>query len=134
MMHWPHWLDAIDHVLANSDMNVVVIGQVTSPNDPGFVFPWIEHPKAINLVGQVVNMIDVFHIVNEAKGIVTTSNGLSMWSIIKKKPALVACNQIIRPSAEYYYNWIHHQPNLVLDSNVCLEDFKESFFKWQKTL
>lgn len=132
--HWPHWMKALEWMAETSGMNIVLVGQITSSGDPDYVFPWIEHPRIINLVGQTQNMSDVLHIANEAAGIVTTANSLSMWSIIKKKPALVVCHLLIKLLAIYYYNWINYGTNTVLDHETSLEQFKESFGVWINTV
>jgi|688.fasta_scaffold55625_5 hypothetical protein len=122
--HWPHWIKAIDYVLKNTLLKVVLIGELKSMYDENFLFPWIEHPNLINLVGQTPSMIDVFHIMGKSIASITTSNGLSMWSIVSKKPSLVVCNQIINnTNVKYYYNWINHDPNTLLDTEASFEHF-----------
>lgn len=125
--HWNHWIDALRWVLDNHNFRVVLTGQLTSGSDHRFKFPWIDHPNLFNMVGQTESMFEVLRIMQGAKGVVTTSNALSMWSIATKIPALVVCNQIIKERAFYYYNWIHHEPNVVLESTSTLEDFKVNF-------
>lgn len=122
--HWPHWIEALNFVLDNSPMKVVLIGQLKSMYDDSYVFPWVEHSNLINLVGQTPSMIDVFHIMKQSAGVITTSNALSMWSIVSKKPALVVCNQGIHKVAPYYYNWIHHEPNIVMDCTTTMSEFR----------
>lgn len=128
--HWPYWMEALNWILDNTDLNIVLIGQLTSDFDLRFKFPWIEHPKLINLVGQIDNMIEILHIVKNSKYIITTSNSLSMFSIVFKKPALVVCNQIIKEKANYYYNWIKYDPNVVLDFSISLDDFMQQYLKF----
>lgn len=125
--HWPYWVELIYWLLDNCDKRIVLIGQLTSKQDHRFKFPWIEHPNLINLVDQTESMLDVFEIVENSEYTITTSNSLSMYSIIKQKSALVICNQIIKQNAFYYYNWIHHKPNTVLDYTVSLAEFKDHF-------
>lgn len=122
--HWPFWMEALDFVLNNTTLKVVLIGQLKSMYDDQFIFPWVEHRNLVNLVGQTSSMIDVFHIMAKAEGVISTSNGLSMWSIVTNKPSLVVCNQIIQNSpVKYYYNWINHSPNLLLDHETEIDTF-----------
>lgn len=125
--HWPYWVQCLEWVLENTNKKIVLVGQLTSGSDHRFKFPWIEHSNLINLVGQLDSMVDIFYLMNYADYCITTSNALSMYSIISDKPSLVVCNQIIKERALYYYNWIHHKPNQVLDANIGLEQFKTSF-------
>lgn len=125
--HWPYWVDAIYWLLDNCDKKIVLLGQLTSKIDHRFKFPWIEHPNLINLVDQTDSMFDVFKLVDRADCVISTSNALSMYSIITNKPSLVVCNQIIKENARYYYNWINHKPNKILDCDISLTEFKDSF-------
>jgi hypothetical protein len=125
--HWPHWVPAIEWMAENTDRNIVMVGQLFSEADPEYKFPWIEHPRIINLVGQTQNMPEVLHIANQAERIVSTANGLSLWSIINDKPALVMCHLLIKMLAPYYYNWIHGGRNSVFDHEASLDDFKKAF-------
>jgi hypothetical protein len=125
--HWPFWMEALEWILENTNKKVVLIGQLMSRMDHRFKFPWIEHPNLLNLVDQTPSMMDVYHLMNKASYVITTSNSLSMYSIITNKPSLVVCNQIIKEMANYYYNWIHYKPNHVLDCNVSLAEFKDCF-------
>ncbi len=128
--HWPHWVEAIEWIAENYGYNIVLTGQLTSSADPNYKFPWIEHPKITNFVGQTQTMVDVLHIANWSKGIVTTSNGLSMWSIIKNKPAFVACHRILESHGKHYSQWIRHEPNKILETEATLDRFKEEFNLW----
>lgn len=128
--HWPHWMDALKWSLDYFREKVVLVGQLLSPSDRTFRFPWIEHPNLINLVDQTHNMTDVLHLMGMSKFVVTTSNALSMWSIISNKPAFVCANQIIKERAEYYWHWIHHRPNLVLYPVADLQDFEHEMKDW----
>lgn len=121
--HWPHWTDALEWVSENTEWQVVVVGKEEFPTPP----------RVLNLVGQTKSMLDVFHLSLQAKGIITTSNALTMWSILKKKSSLVVCNQIIKEKTPYYFNWINSEPNTVLE-DVTLQQFKDEFKKWSETL
>lgn len=133
--HWTYWLDALSYVLDNCSHKVVLVGQSRSLYDVDYKFPNIEHTNLINLVGKTSSMIEVLHIMNQATCVLSTSNALSMWSIVTRKPALIVCNQIIDNSVvRYYYNWINHEPNLLLNSNTALSEFKTSFLAFEKRI
>jgi hypothetical protein len=127
-MHWEYWMEALDWVLENTTLGIVLIGNKTSEFDPNFRFPQVNNPRVINLVGQTESLLDVFHIMKGAEGVITTSNSLSMWSIVTKKPALVVCHKLIRTS--YFYQWINYPPNHVLNVAINLEDFKKECAVW----
>ena len=125
--HWPYWMECLEWSLEKTNKKIVLVGQLTSGSDHRFKFPWIEHPNLINLVGQTDSMIDVFHLMNNCDFCVTTTNALSMYSIIINKPSLVVCNQIIKERSLYYYNWIHHLPNSILEADASVREFKDCF-------
>lgn len=122
--HWPYWLEGLNYIIENSPVKIVLVGKIKSGIDLDFLFPYLEHPNLINLVGQTPNMSDVLHITNKSSGIISTSSGISLYSITNNKPNLVVCNQLIKKSSLYYYNWIHHPPNIVFDCDLTLENFK----------
>lgn len=132
--HWPHWMAALEWVLENYNKKIILIGQLVSEFDARFKFPWISHENLLNMVGQTKNMFDVLRIMAGSQGVVTTSNCLSMWSILNNKPSMVICNQYIKEKSLYYYNWIHHNPNTVFDFELSLEDFKTNFDSWFQKL
>jgi hypothetical protein len=126
-MHWEHWMPALEWLVDVVDCKIVVVGTPTSIYFPDFVHPKFSHPKIIDMVGKTKSILDVFHIMEGAKGVITTSNSLSMWSILTKKPALVMCNKVIQKT--YFYNWINYPLNRVLCSDATLADFKQEFTK-----
>jgi len=92
-----------------------------------------------NLVGETESMVDVFHIASQCEGIITTSNCLSLWSIMTNKPALVVMNKHLsnpgdRKAFNFHRNWIEHEPNTLVDYNCTPNEFMETFKKWEKTL
>jgi hypothetical protein len=56
-MHWPHWGEALNWLLENTDKNIVLVGEMppAGANKPVW-FPFIEHPRLMNLVGQTKSM------------------------------------------------------------------------------
>lgn len=125
--HWPHWNAALQHVLEKTDKNVVIVGEMPdagNSTDGLKELYGLEHPRVTCIVGQTRTMLDVLHIANDASAIVTTSNALSCWAVLKKIPAVVACNRVIKSYTPYYYNWIKTAPSVVLDHDTTVEDFK----------
>lgn len=115
--HWQHWGEALDWLTKTTNKNIIVVGEQGSAELP------LHHPKVKNLMGQTKSMLDVYHIANKADWIVTTSNSLSIWSILKNIPATVICNKVIKFDTPYYYNWIKAGENTVLDQDASFEDF-----------
>jgi len=123
-LHWRCWIDAIKWISDHTEWKIVVVGKEEFPTPS----------RVINLVGKTKSMLDVFSLALQSKGIITTSNALSMWSILKKKPSLVVCNKIIKEKTPYYYNWVRSEPNTVLESDITLQQFVNEFDKWSETL
>lgn len=125
--HWPHWMDALTALIDHDERDIVVVGEMTPDFEKWYDLDLMEHPKVRNLVGQTQSMIDVLHILNWADQYVGTCNALAYWSLIKKKPALVACNNIIKPATPYYYNWLNHGTVKLLDHDASLDALISSF-------
>lgn len=123
--HWPHWMEALDWILEETEWDVVVAGAryVYSPvGESNFVFPELpEHERLTVMVGKTQSMTDVFALADACQGIVTTNNCLSMWSVITDKPALVVHTKREYP---YFHNWIDYGRNKVLPFGTSLEEFK----------
>lgn len=132
--HWPHWTEAITRIADESDLKVVLVGQIRNACDPDYVFPWIDHPNVLNLVGQTPSMIDVLHLARLATGVVTTSNCLSLFSVPENKATLVACHQLLKTKGAYFHTWISVEPNTVLESDTTLDEFVEVFKRWRSDL
>lgn len=133
--HWPFWFNALEWIVDNTKWDITVIGQRTGGmRGQGFIFPDMEFPGRVkNKVGKTKSMLEIFSMANRCKGIITTSNCLSMWSVISKTPALVICNKL-NLTHDYYNGWINHPPNTLLGVNICFETFKKRFREWEKTL
>ncbi len=127
--HWPHWVEAVNWMLENIDGKIVMVGQLTSITDPTFKFPWIDHPKLVNLVGQTESMVDVFHLMAGANGLVSTSNSLAIWSLLTNKPALIVSNQIVN-DRKYFCEAINQEANTVVSSTIDLAAFEILFRNW----
>jgi hypothetical protein len=126
--HWPHWHEALKWVLDNTGYKVVMAGELPPEgSDPPAWFPLVDDERVVNIVGQTKSMTDLLHIASRASLIVSTCNALSVWSILKKVPAIICCTKVIKPNSPYYYNWINHSPNIVVDHDNELSVFKEAF-------
>lgn len=119
--HWPHWKGACDWLEGNFGIPVVMAGELTEDRQDWF--PLGVGDKVVNIVGQTKCMTDLLHIADRAAMLVTTSNSLSVWSAARGIPALVVCNKIIKDRSPYYYEWICHGNNRVLDYDTTLDDF-----------
>jgi hypothetical protein len=125
--HWPYWKGAIDFMLESCPLPIVLAGEIPPKgSDAPDWFPFVEHKKVLNLIGQTRAMTDLLHIANRAQGIVTTCNALAYWAIIAKKPAVVTCNRIIKVRTPYYYNWLNYW-NVLLDHEATLDEFEQAF-------
>lgn len=125
--HWPHWREALEWMMNHTDLKIVMAGELPPKDtEPPHWFPYVEK-QVINIVGQTNCMTDLLHIASGAKAIVSTNNALSIWSILKNIPSIICCTKIIKERSKYYYNWINHAPNQLVDWNADLKVFKEQF-------
>lgn len=132
--------------LVNTDWNIVLIGQnIYNHMIIGDIpFPLKIHKEdkfdnLQNLIGKTESMIDVLNIAQQCDGIITTSNCLSMWSIISNKPALVILNNVLSNPKDhialnFYKKWIDYKPNTLLNYDCTPNQFMEAFKKWETTL
>jgi len=128
--HWAFWFNAIEWV-SERDWEVIVVGQKNGGlRGRGFKFPDLSLLSVTDMVGKTASMTDIFALVNDCDAVLTTSNCLSMWSIISNTPALVICNKL-NITHDYYHNWIDHEPNTILKTNICFETFKKRFIEWE---
>ena len=140
--HWRFIPEALEWLLKNTDWNIVMVGQKKYDHAKWgeFEFPiFIKHPRLLDLVDKTESMIDVLSLVEQCKGIVTTSNSLSMWSAAAKKPTLVMLNTVLenpaKDTAVYYFRkWIEHDSNLLLSNWATLEDFEKAVEQWKASI
>lgn len=133
--HWIYWMLALEYVLEEHDIQVVLTGQLMSETDNRFKFPWIEHKNLTNMVGQTKSMFEVFDIVKQSRGVITTSGALSLFSEVFKKPSLVVCDQKIADDNPDKYKWIlGNKNNTVYDSDLALFSFEKEFVSWYDCL
>ena len=127
--HWPHWRAALEWILFNTDWHVVMVGKDGVPGspDPNFVTPRFQSPRVTDLVNKTPSMMDVLAMASSAKGIISTANALPIWCIIKKIPALVVYNLIIKDKAPYFYEWYKSEPIITLESDSGIGEFTEGF-------
>jgi len=140
--HWHYIPDALDWLLAETDWNIVLIGQEKyhHAKHGDMEFPlFVKHDRVLNLVGKTNSMVDVFAACEKCDGILTTSNSLSMWSIVAKKPAIVFLNGMLDNPLEgtsfhYFKKWIDIEPNTFIRFGDDLPTFKKVFLLWQQQL
>ena len=142
--HAPLIPEILVWLVDQTDWNIILIGQEKFQHSYLGEQPFPlkitdEHKNLQDLVGKTESMMDVFHIARQCEGIITTSNCLSIWSILTNKPALVLMNKLCTYTAgrkvlEFHRNWIDHKPNTMLDYDCNPQQFMETFGKWEKTL
>lgn len=142
--HAPLIPEILVWLVDQTDWNIILIGQEkfyhSYLGEQSFPLNITdEHKNLQNLVGKTESMMDVFHIAKQCEGIITTSNCLSIWSILASKPALVLMNKLCTYTAdrkvlEFHRNWIDYKPNTMLNYDCNPQQFMETFRKWEKTL
>jgi len=138
---YSHWNDIekiLTWLLEETDWNIILIGQDKTRHWTGEVHPFpfeMSHPRLKNLVGKTSSMNEVFKIADKCNGIITTSNCLSIWSIVSKKPAMVLINGLLHnpgnPSLKFFRDWIDYSPNILLDFGTDLEGFQKKFKRFR---
>ena len=136
--HWVHIPEVAAFLANKTDWNIVLIGQERTLcpfYNEYWDFPLeVDHPKVLNLVGKTKSMVEVLSIAEKCEAIVTTSNCLSLWSIISNKPALIMMNAKLTTPAVighvYYQEWVKHPPNTLVDCGHNFEDFLKIYEDW----
>jgi hypothetical protein len=142
--HCPLIPEILSWLVSESKWNIIMTGQKTFYNAASGEQPFPlniedDHPNLQNLVGETESMLDVFHIASQCKGVVTTSNCLSHWSIMVNKPTLVLMNEHCtnadkRKVTKFHRDWVEYEPNTMLNYDCTPNQFMETFEKWEKTL
>lgn len=125
--HWPHWQEALKYLVDHADQDIVVVGETPSDVAAVFDLDLLDHPRVTCLLGQTRSMVDVLHIASWADRMVTTCNALAYWSQLRNIPAVVAANRLIRPATPYYYHWLKHARNGMLEHDDDFDRFRSSF-------
>lgn len=116
--HWPHWNEATDW-LADREVKCVLVGaerRLTGDND-----------NLINLTGQVPTMGHVLALANRAGGIISTSNSLSLWSVMTGKPAVIALNTVADNQRNVFRVYLDHEPNILVGQRDRFEVFEAAW-------
>lgn len=116
--HWRHWKAALDWIEAETDGTYLLVGHGWDAS----AYPDTE--KRRNLVGKTGNMMEVLALCEMVDGIVSTSNGLSMWSVMRGIPAVIALNMDIRNPEWYFHQWINTPPNTLIGYDASLREFQ----------
>jgi hypothetical protein len=140
--HWPFIPNAIEFLIKESGWNFILIGQEKTRHclkGEYWDYPYqINMPNVVNLVGQTESMAQVLAIAELCDGIITTSNCLSMWSILSNKPAIVWLNsKLTHPFAVghfYYREWITSKPNSIVSFDDDFATFMKVYEEWNRNL
>lgn len=138
--HSPVIPEAMEFLIKESDWNFVLVGQEKTQHciqGEYWDYPFqIDMPNVLNLVGKTKSMAEVLAIAELCDGIITTSNCLSMWSILSKKPTIVWLNsKMTSPYAllhNYYKEWISSKPNHLVRYDDSLGNFIKVYEEWNK--
>jgi hypothetical protein len=129
--HWPWWYEVIA-ALKEDGSTYILVGQETVHVKP--------LRNVINLSGYTSSVLEVFALADRARGIITTCNGLSWWSIIQSIPAVVCCHRHHAESI-YFWDWLRFYPNRIVQYDqgldvfdTCLQSMKEESTYHGKTI
>lgn len=95
--HWSHWGQFIEKYVANSPFTFVLAGH----NWPSEMQVF-DHPRLINMVGNVPSVQHLYALSDRATGVISTSNSLAHWCVAKCKPITIMCNEICSHN-DYYF-------------------------------
>lgn len=114
--HWPHWGFAIKWLIDATDENYVLVGQDN-------IYSNIRKtPNLKNISGYTESMMEVYALADRAKGIITTINSLSMWSVINNIPAVCMSHKYHHKN-KYFANWVKCQPNMIVEYEQGIDVF-----------
>jgi hypothetical protein len=152
--HWPHWQPAIAWLLRQTPYRYYLTGvspegffefdrltatrrgAVGGVSRRRFALPCgsrlklNDSPRLVNLSNQTASQLEVLALALRCDGIITTSNNLSMWSVMTGTPALVCLTSVLRRREDYFRRWIEHPPNVLLERSHSLAHFKRRFERW----
>lgn len=117
--HWPHWRKALSWMLRRPTAPLVLCGL-------GSLADWLDGAtyRVLDLTGKTPTMEHLLALTERCRGLVSTTNSLSMWSITQGIPGVFCCNRQIRNPAWYFRRWIEAPPNRIVDYRDGLEAFK----------
>lgn len=120
--HWPLWEDAIKWLLESTPYTYVLtgMGEFDAP----------EHDRLINLFGKTTSMFQVLALCEKARGVISTCNAVSLWTVIQDIPAIIVSNAVFNHKEDYYHRWIKAEPNTVLYQYDTLEWFERTAHEW----
>lgn len=122
--HWPHWVTAVRWLLAATPHAYLLTGHGYDGRAFGF------HPRLVDLVGRTASMLEVLALAEVCDGLLTTSNSLSMWSVMQDLPAIVACNRHLSPGG-YFHAWVDTPPNRLVPTHAPLSAFQAAVREMQ---
>lgn len=120
--HWTsHWTfanlpDILEFLLEKTPHKYILIGQ-----------DWIcdvKHPRLITLIDQLESMEEAFALCNLSDGIISSTNSLSMYSVVQNIPALIMSASGWKDRNHYFARWTDRSPNIFVEYDEGMEDFK----------
>lgn len=127
-LHWPHWRPAIAWLLRHTPFRYHLTGI-----GPHALFDF-RSKRLANLSNRTPSQLEVLALARRCDGIITTSNNLSMWSVMTGIPALVCLSAVLKHRENYFRRWIEHAPNVLLERSSSLARFQSQFMKWASRL
>lgn len=137
--HWPFMPNVLKFLLDETDWHVVLVGQELTFNTNGeyWDFPLIvDHPETTNLVGKTKSMFEVLAVAEDCEAIISTSNCLSLWSVISDKSSIILMNsKLTEPFVighKYWKKWIETEPNKCVYYNQNFDQFRRVYKGWNE--
>lgn len=119
--HWPHWEAAIRWMLRETRHTFVLTGL----HNP---FPLLSeryNPRLINLCGRTT-MQQVFALAEASDGVFTTCNSVAHWSVIRRRPVVIALNRDVVNARNYFRRFLDRPPARVVLQSDPLDAFQRA--------
>jgi glycosyltransferase involved in cell wall biosynthesis len=120
--HWPHWEAAVRWLVEETPYTYVLTG-IADMDVPA-------SDRLINLIGRTENMMQVLALCEKSKGVISTCNAVSIWTVMQDIPGLIVANSVFNEKADYYHRWINTAPNTLLYQYDTLQWFKSVASEW----
>lgn len=117
--HWEGWVEGIAS-LKQMSMPVLITGRMW----PDAWGPQPTGGSLVDMIGATPSMEHLLALTTHAKGVVTTSNCLSMWSYTASVKTVVMMNRALtRMTDNWFRRWIEHPMNELVPFGATQQDF-----------
>jgi flavin-binding protein dodecin len=122
--HWPHWIAAMEWMIANTPHTYLLTGQQEIPYLP-------ECDRIVNMIGSTPTNMEVLALSEACDAVISTPNNVAIWSVIQRQRAFVIGNKATQYMTSYYRRFLQSGENLTwLNVTETYDAFTKSAAKW----